>query len=101
MTLEDIKKMQELRASAKAFSCEEMPVGMTIVTDDKQNKAIITGLNQGKIMLSNPVLGGIDSLTPKQLLDDWLFETPQGIMVCGVPDDSGIVKPSDAGFQLV
>ena len=102
MELENAKKLKEGRAMSIPLTGKEMPVGMTVSTDDGMNKAMIIGLDDGKVCLSCTVLGGkVDKISPQQLLDDWVFETPQGLMLCGAQPKSDIITPENGGFQML
>jgi hypothetical protein len=105
LELEEIKQIQEKRATSVALTAEEMPLGMHIVSDDFKSKASIVSVAGDKICLSGPVLVGeetVEILTAQELLDNWLFVFPQGqIGVCGKPEDNPIITPSDEGFQFV
>lgn len=92
LTLEDIKKLNEERAKCKPFEAIDVPIGVQVINDDFTIKTTIKAVVRGEIQFG----GDVGSTTSKELLDNWILIHPQGgIMVCGIPDDSGIVTPSD------
>jgi hypothetical protein len=107
MTLEEIKKLTEARAIHEEFEGKHIPIGATIVTEDGENKATIVGVSDGMVCLSCGVLGDscVKKLTMKELLDQWLFETPQGLVICGLPPkkEEEIITPSSnpKDFELI
>lgn len=103
LTLDEMKKLQEDRAGSRVLEPYEVPVGMTVLSDDGKNKAQIVSVCNGTVFLGGPVIvGGVESLqmTVEEMKNNWLFELPNGNQIpCCVPDDSGIVTPSQAANQ--
>ena len=107
MTLEQIKELREARAIHEPFKGQHIPVGATIVDEEGENKAMIVGVSDGMVCLSCGVLGdaNVKKISMKDLLANWLFETPNGLVICGLPPkkEEEIILPSDIkrDFEIV
>jgi len=89
MTLEQIKELSNARAIHEPFEGKHIPIGAVVVTEDGYNKATIIGVSDNKVVLSCGVYGDADTkkLSFKELLKEWLFETPNGLVICGLPPE--------------
>jgi len=102
MTLEQVKELKEARAIHSIFEGKHIPLGSVIVTEEGDNKATIIGVSDNCVVLSCGVYGDADTkkLTMAELLANWLFETPQGLVICGLPPakEEEIITPSSKDF---
>jgi hypothetical protein len=100
MTLEQVKELETARKKHEQFEGKHIPIGAVVVTEEGDNKATIIGVSDNKVVLSCGVYGEADTrkLTFKELLTDWLFETPNGLVICGLPpkkEEEIITNPNE------
>lgn len=100
LNLDQLEELKNERLKNRPWKPHEVPINMTIGTDDGKNfttiKSIYTDKNKIIAELGGNIFYNGELCNKVSIIDlhkDFIGMHPNGLIICGMPDDSGIITP--------